>query len=266
VWATAYDASGNQMSAGASITVGTIPPPPTLTVPAPITKEATSARGAVVKFSATAWDSNGAPLAVTCKPASGSTFPLGTTKVSCSAVDSYGSRTTKTFTIEVVDTTPPVVTVPSALAADATGPKGAWISYTAAAADTVSGTLVPSCKPASGDTYPIGDTTVSCAATDAAGNTGSASFVVHVRGAHEQLENTRTWLAAQGVDQALAAKLDGELADVEKQIDDDKSNAACGGLADLATDASKQAGKKLTADQAGRLTADAARVGAVIGC
>ena len=158
------------------------------------------------------------------------------------------------------------VTVSETLAADATSPKGAWISYTAGAVDRVSGELVPSCKPASGDTYPIGDTTVSCAATDAAGNTGSASFVVHVRGAHEQLENTRSWLAAQGVDPALAMKLDGELADVEKQIDAGRSNGACGGLADLGAEVSKQAGKKLTADQAGRLTADAARVGAVIGC
>jgi Bacterial Ig domain/HYR domain len=265
VWATAFDASGNQLAAGATITVGD-PPPPTLTVPAPITREATSSRGAVVKFSATARDWNGAALPVTCKPASGTTFPLGTTKVSCSATDSVGHTTTKAFTVRVVDTTPPVVQVPGDVAVDATNPNGATVSYAATASDVVSGALVPSCTPAAGDTFAIGDTRVACSATDGAGNTGTASFAVHVRGAREQLDNMRAWLAAQAVDTQVASRLDGELADVEKQLDAGRQNAVCGGLAEFVADVNRESGKRLTSDQAARLAGDAVRVRSVVGC
>jgi hypothetical protein len=264
VWATAFDASGNQFSAEGTITVD--PPPPTVTVPAPITKEATSSRGATVKFSAAARDWNGAALPVTCRPASGSTFPLGKTKVSCSATDSYGSTATKAFTITVVDTTPPVVKVPADVAVDATTPKGALVTYAASASDAVSGDLVPSCKPGSGATFAIGDTAVSCSAADAAGNTGSASFAVHVRGAREQVDAMRAWLAAQGVDQLVASRLDGELADVRKQLDAGRQNAVCGALADFVTDVNRESGKRLTKEQATRLAGDATRVRGVAGC
>src|SRR5207253_4450212 len=43
------------------------------------------------------------PLTVACSPASGSTFPVGKTVVSCSATDSYGQKSTKTFDVTVPD-------------------------------------------------------------------------------------------------------------------------------------------------------------------
>jgi hypothetical protein len=46
--------------------------------------------------------------------------------------------------------------------------------------DDIGGDIDISCEPASGTTFPIGNTTVQCNATDEAGNTGSASFVVTV--------------------------------------------------------------------------------------
>jgi hypothetical protein len=36
------------------------------------------------------------------------------------------------------------------------------------------------CTPASGSTFPLGATTVTCSATDTAGNTGSSTFTVTV--------------------------------------------------------------------------------------
>lgn len=87
------------------------------------------------------------------------------------------------------DTTPPVITVPAAVAANATTPKKAEpVVFSASAEDDVDGTLPVTCTPGeSGSEFPIGDTLVACSATDAAGNTGSASFVVHVKGASEQI-------------------------------------------------------------------------------
>ncbi len=82
---------------------------PVLDIPDGITAEATSADGAAVTWSASANDAIDGPVAVTCTPASGSQFPLGTTLVSCSATDSLGQETNGTFLVTVLDTTPPLI-------------------------------------------------------------------------------------------------------------------------------------------------------------
>jgi hypothetical protein len=46
--------------------------------------------------------------------------------------------------------------------------------------DEVGGDIDISCEPASGSTFPIGNTTVQCSATDEAGNTATESFTVTV--------------------------------------------------------------------------------------
>ncbi len=74
---------------------------PTLTLPDDITVEATSPAGTPVTFTATATDG-----VVTCTPPSGSSFPLGTTTVNCTATNTVGSIS-GSFTVTVVDTTPP---------------------------------------------------------------------------------------------------------------------------------------------------------------
>lgn len=91
------------------------------------------------------------------------------------------------FTLDVIrnvpppDTTPPVLSLPSDITAEATGPGGAAVSYTATASDNVDGAVTPSCTPASGSTFALGTTTVDCTATDAAGNSTSGSFDVTVQ-------------------------------------------------------------------------------------
>ena len=88
---------------------------------------------------------------------------------------------------EATDQTPPVISVPSGITVNATTPGGAAVSFTATASDAFDGNLVTTCVPASGSIFAVGDTTVTCTASDSAGNMGSASFVVHVAGADEQL-------------------------------------------------------------------------------
>ena len=79
------------------------------------------------------------------------------------------------------DKTAPVLTLPPASVTDATLANGAPVSFSPTAIDAVSGAVTPVCTPASGSVFPIGTTTVSCTATDLAGNTASASFTVTVR-------------------------------------------------------------------------------------
>ncbi len=65
--------------------------------------EATSPSGAEVVFAKpTATDLADANVLVTCVPASGSTFPLGTTTVTCTGVDVSGNVSPSvTFTVKV---------------------------------------------------------------------------------------------------------------------------------------------------------------------
>ncbi len=154
---------------------------PVVVAPANITREATSAGGAAVTFSASATDNVDGPLTPTCTPPSGSTFPITVTTVTCTATDAHGNTGTDSFTITVHDTTKPTVSVPADITADATSPNGASVSFTATANDNIDGSIVATCNPASGATFPIGTTTVACTATDAHGNAGNASFKVTVK-------------------------------------------------------------------------------------
>ena len=122
----------------------------------------------------------GQPLAVGCSPAPGSVFPIGATTVTCTAVDSGGRVGSASFPVVVADTSPPVVSVPSEITALATRRTGVVVGYRAAAVDAVDGALPVRCAPPSGTRFALGATAVVCAATDRAGNTGTAGFAVNV--------------------------------------------------------------------------------------
>ena len=108
------------------------------------------------------------------------------------------------------DTTPPQLVVAD-VATDATSPAGRVVQYTVAAVDDTDPLPTTDCTPASGSLFRIGDTTVTCTATDASQNSTTASFVVHVRGAEEQAANLVTWVRTlslpSGLETSLCAKL-----------------------------------------------------------
>ena len=113
---------------------------------------------------------------VTCSPASGSFFPLGGTPVTCTA--SGGAAVG--FKITVVDTQPPTVTAPpNQDKPTAPGLPGATATFAPTASDNAPGVRV-ACVPPSGFFFPIGNTTVTCTSTDAAGNTATATFQVRI--------------------------------------------------------------------------------------
>ena len=152
-------------------------------VPSNITVEAASPDGAPVSFSASADDNIDGHLSASCNPASNSTFPVGTTTVTCTATDKSGNKGSATFQVTIGDTRGPTVTVPADLTREANGPAGALVTFTASATDAVDGPLTPAaigCVPASGSTFPLGKTTVTCTASDSHGNSGHSSFAVTV--------------------------------------------------------------------------------------
>lgn len=147
---------------------------PRLTVPDDITAEATSPAGAPVTFNVTVEEAS----SYTCSPASGATFPLGDTLVTCTATNSVGTSSAS-FTVTVQDSTPPAITAPDMIV-EATSAAGATVTYSAAATDLVDGAVTLNCTPASGSQFPLGTTQVDCTATDLHGNEASASFNVSV--------------------------------------------------------------------------------------
>ena len=151
--------------------------PPVVTAPAAQTLEATSSAGATSAFSGTAVDDVDGSLSAPCAP---TTYPIGSSSVTCTATDAAGNSGSAQFTVTVQDTTGPTLSLPASLTAVATSLAGAVVSYSATGSDLVDGTVGVSCSPASGSTFPIGVTVVNCSASDNRTNSSSGSFSVTV--------------------------------------------------------------------------------------
>ena len=122
---------------------------------------------------------------VGCNHASGSSFPLGITTVTCTATDTTGLTTTESFTVTVNDLEPPVlVGMPGNISVDAApGAASQAVNFAVPTATDNRGIQGVACGHASGSSFPLGVTTVTCTATDLSGLTASGSFTVTVAGA-----------------------------------------------------------------------------------
>jgi hypothetical protein len=175
------DDGGRSALNGGYIEVRDTQAPVFTSTPEPRVLEATGPTGAVLRYALpTASDDNVMAPTVTCNPPSGATVPLGRTTVSCAAIDDADNFSETTFTVDVVDTTPPVLSGVPASITQPTGPEGtATPSFTAPTAhDLVDGDVPVRCTPTTG--LPVGSHVVTCTATDAAGNAASDSFEVEI--------------------------------------------------------------------------------------
>ncbi len=183
VTCTATDASGNTASCSFTVTVNDNQPP-SITCPANITTNTDPGQcSAVVSYAnATATDNCPGVGTPVCTPASGSTFPTGTTTVNCTVSDAAGNPASCSFTVTVNDNENPMITCPANITTNTDpGQCSAVVSYAnATAADNCPGVGTPVCTPASGSTFPKGTTTVNCTVSDAAGNPANCSFTVTV--------------------------------------------------------------------------------------
>ncbi len=133
--------------------------------------------GAVVAYSAPT--TSGTCGTITCSPASGSFFPIGTTLVTCSA--STTPVVKASFTIRIVDTQPPTITVPpNKTVSNDAGQASAAVTFAAPMVSDNAPGVTSACNHLSGSLFPLGTTTVTCTARDASGNTATASFHVIV--------------------------------------------------------------------------------------
>lgn len=79
--------------------------PPTVACPADLSVTARTSQGAVVDFNTPDAEHGEGAVNVSCTPASGATFPIGTTDVECDAVDSLQRKASCFFSVTV--TAPP---------------------------------------------------------------------------------------------------------------------------------------------------------------
>lgn len=177
---TAIDASGNQSTAATTVTVRDTTPPVLTNVPFPIVAEVTGRKGTAVALAM--------PAAVDICDAAPNVisdaqqlFPMGVTTVTFTATDASGNTATATTTVTVRDTTPPVLArVPAPIFAEQSSRTGTPVAIPMPSATDI-------CDPAPKLTcdapalFPYGVTKVTFTATDASGNSSSASTTVTVQ-------------------------------------------------------------------------------------
>ncbi len=123
-------------------------------------------------------DPNGGALTLAQSPAG--PYPKGTTNVTLTVTDNGGLSASCTGTVTVVDKQPPTLTCPAPKVVECTGPSGTTASFTPAFSDNCPGAITGGCTPASGSTFPLGLTPISCSATDASANSSSCASSVRV--------------------------------------------------------------------------------------
>jgi hypothetical protein len=180
---TVKDADNNETTCVVAFTLNDTTAP-TINCPANITKSTDPNQcAALVSFAPTANDNCSGVGTPTCTPPSGSSFPKGTTTVTCTVKDAANNQSAPcSFTVTINDTQAPSITCSLNISAPAaTGQCGAAVSYnTPIVSDNCPGVGAPLCAPPSGSTFPKGTTTVTCTVKDAANNQSACSFTVTV--------------------------------------------------------------------------------------
>ncbi len=192
VTATARDASGNAATAAfAVLVVDTMPPVFTVT-PTDVTRPCEGANGAAVAFDVRAGDLCGEVSIAsrdetgrTVDPA-GTVFAVGTHTVTCTATDSSGNAASVSFAVTIVDDDRPVLVCPGDITAPTdAGRATATVYFTVTATDACDTRVSITCTAPwgevhSGDSFPLGLTTVTCTAQDHSGNETTGSFRILV--------------------------------------------------------------------------------------
>jgi Bacterial Ig-like domain (group 1)/HYR domain len=240
--------------------------PPTITTAGDLTIEATSPSGTPLDYEVTATDPEDGDLPVNCDPPEGGEYPLGPVEVTCTATDSDGLTATASFTVTFVDTTAPVMELRDFLASPS-GPDGTLLGWDTHPTDNGDWYPTVVCEPESFEyVFPIGDTTVTCTATDDSGNSSTGTFNVHVLSVAELLRQAQQSLVYYGVDPTLRTSLTAELEAAAKAADKGNDSATCSAITDYQDHVRAQAGKKLSEETAESLLANADYIRGIVPC
>ena len=164
-----------------------------------------------------------------------------------------------------LDVTPPTLTVPDTIVVNATSAAGADVAYFVSVGDDTDPIPSVICTAASGSVFPLLTTTVSCTATDAAGNSTTDTFEVIVNDGPRQLADVISLMDSFNL-QRSGANLSDKLERALKFAAADQPAQACTMVTTFLNQVRVQSGKSLTADQAAELTTHVFRIRTVMGC
>lgn len=181
----ATDQNGNTSTCSFNVTVVDNEPPSITSCPADVTiNVAPGVCSEIVSYALpTAFDNCTSAIQRTTGPASGENFFPGTTTVTHVFTDNYSNTATCSFNVTVIDNEAPVIT---------SCPNDITINVVPGSCSTAVGYITPTATDncvastartqglASGDTFPLGSTTVTHVFTDNYNNSTNCSFTVNV--------------------------------------------------------------------------------------
>jgi hypothetical protein len=170
----AVDASGNKANVTQTITVKDTTAPKII-IPSDIKVKATTLSNNVIELgNVTTYDS---VKVVSLTNNASKTFPLGKTSILWIATDESGNKANATQIVNVENTTPPKLTVPSNITFEATSLDNNTIPLGNATATDIQPVTITNNAPRG---FPLGKTSVLWIATDESGNKANATQVVDV--------------------------------------------------------------------------------------
>jgi WD40-like Beta Propeller Repeat/HYR domain len=165
------------------------------------------------------------------------------------------------------DTTLPILELPEDIIVNATTADGAQVTFDVSATDNTDPNPVVNCSPVSGSAFPIGTTPVTCTATDSSGNKVSGSFSVTLKGATDQISDLKVLVTSLALPAGTTTSLQAKLNEALSAANGGDTASACTALNDFISQVRAHAGKKkLSAQDAQDLIAEAQRIQAVLGC
>src|SRR5229473_3036358 len=159
--------------------------------------------------------------------------------------------------------------MPTNLTTNATSPQGATVAYTPPTVVDEDSPLPPvNCTPASGSTFAIGTTTVTCTVSDSDDTPSSVSqsFTVTVNGAATQVSALISLVNSFHLPGGIQTSFDSQLQAVQADLADNNTAQACSDLTSFINHVQAQSGKHLTVSQANKLIAAATNIKKVLGC
>ena len=189
-------------------------------------------------------------------------YNVGVTTITWTARDAAGNFATATQAITVLDVEAPTITVPASMTVNATSPTGAYVTYTVSWTDNVRVTDA-SCAPASGAMFPMGPTTVTCSAGDAAGNRASSSFVVTVLGPQDQIANLIAYILSLNLPNGTTNSM---LAQLRAAFRANDTHVSCVKMSDFTTMVVKDGGGDVTGVESRYMIGEATRIMGALGC
>lgn len=178
---TATDSNGKSASHTFKVQVVDTLKPVLVTPLVAFTREATSSDGAPVTFDMPTFSDLFLTGNVAVNMPSGATYGYGEHTATFTQRDTSGNEGSASLTFRIIDTTPPTwLPWHSATGAEAEGPQGASVWWTVPQASDYFGSTTTCTRPVGegeveptspGQTYPLGETHITCTAVDSHGNT-----------------------------------------------------------------------------------------------